>query len=86
MLLEAKAVPSPSQEQFVDFEIVVELPSDGEQKTFRLSGHEGTKILLWPGEYYRVTEHGIDSASLEYLDPQEKQDLFLKQSKKKRRR
>jgi len=85
-LVEAKTVSSPTQEQFVDFEIVVELASDGAQKTLRLRGHDGMKILLWPGNYYSVIEYGSDGASLEYLSPQEEQDLYIKKSKKKRGR
>lgn len=86
LLVEANVVPSQYSEQAIDFEIVVEVASSGDHKKLRLSGDEGTKILLWPGDYYRVTEFSGESASMEYLSPQEKQDLFLKQSKKKRKR
>jgi hypothetical protein len=86
LLVEAKVVQSNYSEQAIDFEVVVQAAPDGDHKTLRLSGDDGTKILLWPGDYYRVIEYGGDSASLEYLSPQEIQNLFLRQSKKKRKR
>ncbi|KQZ32664.1 hypothetical protein [Duganella sp. Root1480D1] len=85
-LLEARAIPTQYSEEAVDFEIVVETGAAGDQKTLRMSGQDGMKILLWPGNYYRVMEYGGDSASLEFLSPQEEQDLLMKQSKKKRKR
>ena len=86
MLVEAKVVASSLQEQFIDFEIVVEAASSGVQETLRLSGHEGSKILLWPGEYYRVIKYGIGSATLEYLSPEETRNLFSMKPKRKGKR
>jgi hypothetical protein len=86
LLVEAKVVQSNYSERAIDFEVVVQAVPDGDHKTLRLSGDDGTKILLWPGEYYRVIEYGGESASLESLSPQEIQNLFLRQSKKKRKR
>ncbi len=85
LLLGAKSIPSQYSEEAIDFEIEVEVAANGAQKTLRISGQDGMKILLWPGEYYRVTEYSSDSASLDYLSPQEKQDLFMKRSRKKRK-
>lgn len=86
LLLEANVVPAQYSEQAIAFEVVVEAASDGEHKTLQLSGQDGLQVGLWPGEYYRVTEFGVDRANLEFLTPQEKMELFAWQSKKKKRK
>jgi hypothetical protein len=85
ILNEAQVIPSSRREYSVGFEVVMDLQtSQGVQKKFRISGSD--QIVLWPGEYYRVTDYGDGSAHLDYPDPGEVANLSFRQMKKKAKR
>ncbi len=78
-------VPSPIWEHGIEFEVVVEVAPSGEHKTLRLSGDDGMRIALYPGDYYSVSEYRGGSASLDYLSFAER-EAFSKPTKKKAKR
>lgn len=87
VLYDAKVIPSPYWEHSIAFEVDMEtVTPNGEHKILQLSESEGRQVMLEPGEYYRVTEYGGGSARLDYLNPGEKQELFIKQMKWKAKR
>jgi hypothetical protein len=85
ILNEAQVLPSPFLEHSIEFEVVMDLLTpQGGQKTFRISGFD--QIVLWPGEYYRVTDYGGGRARLDYLNPGERGGPVTRQMKKKAKR